>query len=142
MSYLNLSSLNPSFYGLKQSSLVSMMMYDALFITRAPIVFLTPEKVPHPFFGVGNTISIYNPVPTISPCMMGERGFCLSKRASLAEGRKAVILRGVFILRRKSREGRAKLGGFYCLKGLSMTIKILEIGVIPDSLIKNSNSAF
>lgn len=73
MAYLNVPSLNPSFYSLRQSSLASMKMYVVLFITRASIVFLTPEKVLHPLFGVRNIIRIYNPVPSLSPhVMVGE----------------------------------------------------------------------
>jgi len=43
---------------------------------RHPFVFLTLEKVLHPlspFSGVGNIISTYNLVLTISPVVMGDR---------------------------------------------------------------------
>lgn len=67
-------------------------------------MFLTLEKVLPPFFGVRNIISIYKPVPTISPNVMEERAL-LIRRSNLAEGRKAAILRRVFTAPRDSRDG-------------------------------------
>lgn len=69
----------------------------------------------------------------------GEKCLALVRRAW--QRRKAVIIRGVFTPPRDSREGGRELGGFYCLKRPSMTIWMLEIGIMPDSSVQNSNSA-
>lgn len=113
MSYLNLSSLTPPFYVLRQSTCMSMETCEAFFISSASIVFLALEKMLHPFFGVRNIISISKPVPTISPHVMEERALPYQEKQS-GRGERSSKFKGegVFTSLGDSRDGRGSLGDF------------------------------